>query len=396
MRGLRDIDVKGKRVLVRVDFNVPTDKQGNITDDSKMTAALPTIRYLIENGAKVILATHLGRPDGKVVETYRLDKVAQRLSELLGQEVKKLPDCVGGEVEAEVAKMQPGQVVLLENVRFHPGEEKNDPEFAAKLAALADVYVNDAFGTAHRAHASTAGVARYLPSAAGFLMEKEVEMLRRVTESPERPRIAIVGGAKVSDKMGVLKNLLDKVDALIIGGGMANTFLKAQGYYIGNSLCEDKLLDFALSLIKEAEEKGVKVCLPVDVVVADRLAADAASREVPVGEVPEGWIIVDIGSKTVEKFSEVIKSARNIIWNGPMGIYEYERFARGTEEIAKAVAGSEAVSVVGGGDSLAIITRLGLDDKMTHISTGGGATLEFLEGRVLPGVASCEEYQLVG
>ncbi|ADI02605.1 phosphoglycerate kinase [Syntrophothermus lipocalidus] len=396
MRGLKDIDVKGKRVLVRVDFNVPTDKQGNILDDARIKASLPTIRYLIDQGAKVILMSHLGRPDGKVVEAYRLDKVAQHLSTLLGQEVKKLPDCVGKEVEDAVAQMQPGQVVLLENVRFHAGEEKNDPEFAAQLAALGDVFVNDAFGTAHRAHASTAGVTRYLPSAAGFLMEKEVKMLRSVMESSESPRVAIIGGAKVSDKMGLLQNMLDKVDAIIIGGGMANTFLKAEGYYIGNSLCEDKLLDFARSLLKQAEEKRIRVLLPVDVVVADRLAADAQSREVKVDQVPEGWIIVDIGSETARLFGETIKSAHNIIWNGPMGVYEYERFARGTEEVARAVAASGAVSVVGGGDSLAIIARLGLEDKMTHISTGGGATLEFLEGKVLPGVASCEGYQFVG
>lgn len=393
MRSLKDVDVKNKRVLVRVDFNVPTDKEGNIIDDSRIRASLPTIRYLMDQGARVILMSHLGRPKGKVVEAYRLDKVASHLATLLNQEVKKCNDCIGDEVKTAVEAMRPGEVLMLENVRFHPEEEKNDPGFSAQLASLADVYVNDAFGTAHRAHASTAGVARYLPCAAGFLLEKEVNMLRQVMESPERPRVAVVGGAKVSDKMGLLENLLGKIDVIIIGGGMANTFLKAEGYNVGSSLCEDSLLDFARRLLDEAKEKNVRILLPVDVVVADRMADDAQSREVKVGDVPEGWMILDIGSETIRRYTEAVKSARNIVWNGPMGVYEYQKFARGTEQLAIAVANSSAVSVIGGGDSLATIYRLGLEQKVTHISTGGGATLEFLEGKELPGVASCEGCQ---
>ncbi|MDH7498253.1 MAG: phosphoglycerate kinase [Syntrophomonadaceae bacterium] len=391
MRSLQSMDVQGKRVLVRVDFNVPTDKQGAIIDDNKMRAALPTIRYLLEQGAKVILMSHLGRPDGKVVDRYRLDTVARHLGLLLQQPVRKLDDCIGPEVQAAVAAMQPGEVIMLENVRFHPEEEDNDPEFAAQLASLGDIYVNDAFGTAHRAHASTAGVARYLPCAAGLLMERELSMLRRVLENPEKPRVAIVGGAKVSDKLALLENLLSRTDVIIIGGGMANTFLRAQGHGVGDSLCEEGLVDFAARILQEAEAAGVRILLPVDVVIADRMAADAESRVVAVGEVPAGWMILDIGPETVRVFGEAIRAARTIIWNGPMGVYEFARFAAGTEGVARAVADSEGVSVVGGGDSLATIYRLGLENRITHISTGGGATLEFLEGKVLPGVASCEQ-----
>ncbi|NLU50992.1 MAG: phosphoglycerate kinase [Syntrophomonadaceae bacterium] len=392
MRSLRDVDVKGKRVLVRVDFNVPMDKKGAIIDDTRIRASLPTIEYLIDQGARVILMSHLGRPKGKVDDAYRMDNVARQLSLLLKKEVKKCDDCIGDEVQAAVARMQPGDVLMLENVRFHPEEEKNDPEFSAQLASLGDIYVNDAFGTAHRAHASTAGVARYLPCAAGFLLEKEVQMLSKVMNSVESPRLAIVGGAKVSDKMALLENLLNRTDVIIIGGGMANTFLKAQGYDIGKSLCEDGLVDFARELLAEAEEKKVKILLPVDVVVADQFSAEAQSREAKVNEIPSDWMILDIGRETARMYKEAIKSARTIVWNGPMGVYEYEKFARGTEEVAFAIADSGAVSVVGGGDSLATIYRLGLEDKMTHISTGGGATLEFLEGKQLPGVVSCEGY----
>ncbi|MCR4400848.1 MAG: phosphoglycerate kinase, partial [Syntrophomonadaceae bacterium] len=361
MRSLQSMDVQGKRVLVRVDFNVPTDKQGAIIDDNKMRAALPTIRYLLEQGAKVILMSHLGRPDGKVVDRYRLDTVARHLGLLLQQPVRKLDDCIGPEVQAAVAAMQPGEVIMLENVRFHPEEEDNDPEFAAQLASLGDIYVNDAFGTAHRAHASTAGVARYLPCAAGLLMERELSMLRRVLENPEKPRVAIVGGAKVSDKLALLENLLSRTDVIIIGGGMANTFLRAQGHGVGDSLCEEGLVDFAARILQEAEAAGVRILLPVDVVIADRMAADAESRVVAVGEVPAGWMILDIGPETVRVFGEAIRAARTIIWNGPMGVYEFARFAAGTEGVARAVADSEGVSVVGGGDSLATIYRLGLE-----------------------------------
>jgi phosphoglycerate kinase len=393
MSSLEDLELKDKRVLVRVDFNVPLDKRGEIIDDTRIKAALPTIQYLLERGARVILMSHLGRPKGKVVDELRLDPVASHLSGLLKKKVTKCDDCIGDKVKVVVAAMQSGDVVLLENLRFHPEEEKNDPGFAAELASLADYYVNDAFGTAHRAHASTAGVADYIPGVPGFLMGKEVKMLRRVLESPEKPRVAVIGGAKVSDKLELVKNLLNMADSIIIGGGMANTFLKAQGCNIGKSICEDSLLDTAREILDRAGEQQVQILLPVDVVAADSLAGDAESRVVKVDQIPDDWMILDIGPETTDLFGEVIRDARTVIWNGPMGVYEYEKFARGTEGVAQAAAESEGISVVGGGDSLATIYRLGLEDKMTHISTGGGATLEFLEGKKLPGVASCGGYQ---
>jgi len=381
---VRDVDVSGKRVLVRVDFNVPRDKAGNITDDTRIRAALPTINYLIEHGAKTILMSHLGRPDGQVVEKLRLGPVAQRLSELLGRPVQMAPDVIGPEVEARVKQMKAGDVLMLENVRFYPEEEKNDREFARKLAALGDIYVNDAFGTAHRAHASTAGVAEFLPAVAGFLMEKEVVTMGRALEAPARPFDAIIGGAKVSTKIGVLTNLLDKVDYLLIGGGMANTFLAAQGYEVGKSLMEADQLDLARDLLLRGNEK---IVLPIDVVVADRVSADANWKVVEIEAVPPDQMIVDIGPRTVERFREFIDKARTIVWNGPMGIFEIAPFASGTRAVAEALARSSAVTIVGGGESVAAIEQMGLADKITHVSTGGGAALEFLEGRVLPGVA---------
>jgi len=381
---VKDINVTGKRVLVRVDFNVPL-AEGKVADDTRLRAALPTIQYLLDQGAKVILMSHLGRPKGKVVEELRMDPVAERLSELLGRPVRKLDDCVGDEVKAAVAEMRPGDVILLENTRFHPEERKNDPDFAKKLAELADVFVNDAFGTAHRAHASTVGVAQYLPAVAGLLMEKELNFLGKALESPERPFVALLGGAKISDKIGVIENLLTRVDALLIGGGMANTFLKAQGYEVGQSLVEDESLGVAKELLERA---GEKLALPVDAVVADRFAADAASKAVPVDEVPPDWRILDIGPRTVELFKEKLAEARTVVWNGPLGVFEFPKFAAGTEAIARFLADLEATTIIGGGDVVAAVRRAGVADRITHVSTGGGAALEFLEGKELPGVAA--------
>jgi phosphoglycerate kinase len=386
-RTVRDIEVTGKRVLVRVDFNVPL-AEGKVTDDTRIRAALPTINYLLEHGAKVVLMSHLGRPKGKVVDELRLDPVADRLAELLGRPVRKLDDCVGSEVEAAIAKMQPGEVILLENVRFHPEDESNDPGFAKRLASLGDIFVNDAFGAAHRAHASTVGVAQHLPSVAGFLMEKELTFLGQALAAPERPFVAILGGAKISDKIGVIENLLTKVDGLLIGGGMANTFLKAQGYEVGQSLVEDESLNVAREILEKA---GEKLALPVDVVIADRFDAEADSKVVPVGQVPEDWRILDIGPGTVELFRRKLAGARTVVWNGPMGVFEFPRFAAGTEAIARILAESGATTIIGGGDSVAAVEQAGLADKMTHISTGGGASLEFLEGKELPGVAALLE-----
>ena len=381
---VKDINVTGKRVLVRVDFNVPL-AEGKVADDTRLRAALPTIQYLLDQGAKVILMSHLGRPKGKVVEELRMDPVAERLSELLGRPVRKLDDCVGDAVKAAVAEMRPGDVILLENTRFHPEERKNDPDFAKKLAELADVFVNDAFGTAHRAHASTVGVAQYLPAVAGLLMEKELNFLGKALESPERPFVALLGGAKISDKIGVIENLLTRVDALLIGGGMANTFLKAQGYEVGQSLVEDESLGVAKELLERA---GEKLALPVDAVVADRFAADAASKAVPVDEVPPDWRILDIGPRTVELFKEKLAEARTVVWNGPLGVFEFPKFAAGTEAIARFLADLEATTIIGGGDVVAAVRRAGVADRITHVSTGGGAALEFLEGKELPGVAA--------
>jgi phosphoglycerate kinase len=381
---IRDIDVEGKRVLVRVDFNVPLD-QGKVADDTRIRAALPTIQYLTEQGAKVILMSHLGRPKGKVKEDLRLTPVAERLADLLDRPVAMAVDCVGEEVETAVDRLRPGDVLLLENLRFHPGEEANDPRFVSQLASLGEVYVNDAFGTAHRAHASTEGVAHHLPAVAGFLMEKELNFLSKALERPEHPFVAILGGAKISDKIGVVDNLLGKVDTLLIGGGMANTFLKAQGHQVGQSLVEEESLPLAQELLDKA---GRKLVLPVDVVVADRFDAEAQSKIVSVEEVPANWRILDIGPATVERFAQELYTAKTVVWNGTMGVAEFPRFAAGTEGIIEMLAESQATTIVGGGDTAAAVQQAGLAEKMTHVSTGGGASLELLEGKVLPGVAA--------
>ena len=385
---IRDVDVAGKRVLVRADFNVPLDKSGIVTDDTRIRAALPTIRYLIDRGTKVILMSHLGRPNGQVVERLRIRPVAERLSERLGRPVQYIGECVGPEVEAKVAQLRPGDVLVLENLRFHPEEERNKPEFARQLTALGDIYVDDAFGTAHRAHASTEGVAHYLPAVAGFLMEKEIDLLSRALEHPERPFVGIMGGAKVSDKFAVIENLLTKVDRLLIGGGMANTFLAGQGFEVGKSLLELDQVPVAAELLRVASDR---IVLPVDVVVANKAEAGADSKVVGVEEVPADMMIVDIGPDTVREFAKSIRGARLILWNGPMGIFEIPQFAAGTKATAELVASSGAISIVGGGDSVAALEQLGLADKITLVSTGGGATLEFLEGKTLPGVAALND-----
>ncbi|OGO52904.1 MAG: phosphoglycerate kinase [Chloroflexi bacterium RBG_16_68_14] len=389
---VRDIDVNGKRVLVRVDFNVPLDEEGAILDDLRIREALPTIQYLRERRAKVILCSHLGRPKGKVVESLRLAPIGRRLSELLlSGPVLVGPDCLDPLTEAAVARMRGGDLLLLENLRFHPEEEANDPEFARRLAAYADVFVNDAFGTAHRAHASTEGVTRYLPAVAGLLMEKEIAYLSRVVAQPERPLGAVIGGAKVSDKMGALRNLLSKADVLVIGGGMANTFLKAKGCSVGDSLAEDDQLDAATTIMKEAEERGVRLLLPVDVVVADRFAADARARTVAADQVPDGWRIIDVGPRSVAAYGEALQGCRTVVWNGPLGVAEFPQFARGSQSLARILADLDAVTIVGGGETAALVQEAGLADKFDHVSTGGGAFLEFLEGRELPGVAALRD-----
>lgn len=387
---LKEEELKGKRVLVRVDFNVPI-KNGVITDDRRIKEALPTIKYLVDRNAKVILVSHLGRPKG-FQDDLRLDPVAKRLEELLGKPVKKLNDCVGEEVEKEINAMKDGDVVLLENIRFYKEEEANDPEFAKKLAKLADLYVNDAFGTAHRAHASTAGVANYIPGVAGLLMKKEIEIMGKALEDPERPFVCILGGAKVSDKIGVIRNLINKVDVLLIGGGMMFTFLKALGYEIGKSIVEDDKLDLAKELMNLAKEKGVKLVLPLDAVVVKEIKEDAPITVKDAEKFEKDDIGVDIGPKTIQIFKEEILKAKTIVWNGPMGIFEIPPFAKGTKAIAEAIAENrDCISIVGGGDSAAAIQMLGLEDKFTHISTGGGASLEFLEGKELPGVAVLQD-----
>lgn len=388
---IEDIDVRGKRVLVRVDFNVPMDENGNITDDRRIRAALPTIQYLIKNNAKVILMSHLGRPKGEFDPKYSLAPVAKRLSELLGQEVIMAKDVIGESAKNAVASMKEGQVVLLENVRFHKEETKNDPEFAKALAQLGDIYVNDAFGSAHRAHASTEGVAHYLPAVAGYLIQKELEVMGKALENPERPFVAILGGAKVSDKIGVIENLINKVDVLLIGGGMAYTFLKAKGYEVGNSLLEEDKVELAKQLMEKAKEKGVKLLLPVDNVVAQEFKADAPHKVVDSDKIEAGWMGMDIGPKTREMFGEEIKKAKTVVWNGPMGVFEMPAFAEGTKAVAKYVSECGGTTIIGGGDSAAAVEQLGFADKMTHISTGGGASLEFLEGKVLPGIAALND-----
>ncbi|MEW6178402.1 MAG: phosphoglycerate kinase [Chloroflexota bacterium] len=381
---VRDIDVKGKKVFVRVDFNVPV-KDSVVGDDTRIRAALPTIQYLLEHGAAVILASHLGRPKGGPDPKYSLKPVADHLAKLLGKPVAFAEDCIGPAAEAAAAALKAGEVLVLENTRFHPEEEKNDVEMSKALAKLADIYVNDAFGTAHRAHASTAGIAAYLPAVAGFLMEKEIQYLGQAIDDPKRPFVAILGGAKISDKIGVIKNLLKKADTILIGGGMANTFFKAQGYPMADSLVEDESLDTARALLAEGKER---IRLPVDVVIADKFDAEANSKVMPVGPVPEGWRILDIGPETVAAYAKVIGGAGTVVWNGPMGVFEFPKFAEGTFGIARAVAASNAISVIGGGESVAAINQSGLADKITHISTGGGASLEMLEGLELPGVAA--------
>lgn len=384
---IEDIDVAGKRVIVRVDFNVPLDADRNITDDKRIVGALPTIKYLVDKGAKTILVSHLGRPKDGFEDKYSMKPTAVKLGQLLGKEVIMAKDIIGEDAKAKAAALKNGEVLMLENVRFHKEETKNDPGFAKQLASMAEIFVNDAFGTAHRAHASTAGLADYLPAVCGYLIKKEIDFMGKALANPARPFVAILGGAKVSDKIAVIENLIDKVDTLIIGGGMAYTFLKAKGYHIGNSICEDDKLELAKTLMAKAEAKGVNLMLPIGSMVAQEFKNDTEIKYVPSDAMPDGWMGMDIGSLTIEKFSKEIKKAKTVIWNGPMGVFEFPNFATGTKEVAKAVAESGALSIVGGGDSAAAVEQLGFADKITHISTGGGASLEFLEGKVLPGIA---------
>ena len=388
---ITDVDVDKKKVFVRADFNVPLDENGVITDDTRIQKTLPTIRYLLDHQAAVILASHLGRPKGKAVAKYSLKPVAARLSELLGIPVQMAPDCIGAETETMAGALQPGQVLLLENLRFHGEEEKNDPEFSRKLASLADVGINAAFGCCHRAHASVAGIAAFLPMAAGFLLEKEIRFIGGAVDHPAHPFAAIIGGAKVSDKIEVISNLLPKVDVMIIGGGMANTFLAAQGDGIGKSLVEADKIDLAKKLIAQAADEGKKLLLPVDVNVAETFSNDAAHKVVPADAVPEDWMILDIGTKSQELFARELEPMKLIVWNGPMGVFEMENFAKGTEAVARAVAHSQAVSIVGGGDSVSAVNKTGLANQISHISTGGGASLEYLEGKKLPGIESLSD-----
>ena len=388
-KSIRSIDVKGKKVFVRADFNVPMDEQQNITNDTRIRATLPTIQHLLDGGAAVILACHVGRPTEEREAKFSTKPIAARLSELLGKEVKWAPDCVGPDAEKAAAALKPGEVLLLENLRYHKEEKKNDPVFAKQLAALADIAVDDAFGVAHRAHASNVGITAYLETVAGFLMEKEINYIGKTLEAPQRPFVAIIGGAKVSDKIGVIENMIDKVDTIIIGGGMAHTFDASKGYPIGDSLCERDKIDLAKELLEKAEKKGVKVVLPVDVVIADKFAADANTKTVDVDKIPDGWQALDSGDKTSAEYVKALQGAKTVIWNGPMGVFEFDAFAKGTEAVAHAVAEATkggAVSIVGGGDSIAALKKTGLSDQISHISTGGGATLELLEGKVLPGI----------
>ncbi len=385
---IEDIAVQGKKVLVRVDFNVPLTEDGKVSDDKRIVAALPTIQYLLKHDAKVILCSHLGRPKGKVDPKYSLAPVGARLAELLPDtQIWMADDVIGESAKNAIADMKDGEIVLLENVRFHAEEEKNDPAFAKELASLADIYVSDAFGTVHRAHASTAGVASYLPAVAGFLIGKELGVMGKALDDPERPFVAILGGAKVKDKIGVITNLLEKCDSLIIGGGMAYTFFKAKGYEIGTSLLDADSIELAKEIMAKAEAKGVSFLLPIDTVVADKFDADAAYKTVDSNAIPEGWMGMDIGPKTAELFKKTIVAAKTVVWNGPMGVFEFPAFAKGTAAIAEACAECGGTTIIGGGDSASAVKKLGFADKMTHISTGGGASLEFLEGKTLPGVA---------
>ena len=384
-KSIEDIDVAGKKVLARCDFNVPL-KDGVITNDKRIVAALPTIKYLVDHKARLILCSHLGRPKGEFKPEFSLAPVAKRLSELLGQEVKMAKDVIGPDAKKLASELKDGEVMLLENVRYHAEETKNDPAFAKELAPMAEIYVNDAFGACHRAHASTAGVAAYLPAVCGYLMQKEINFIGGALANPKRPFVAILGGAKVSDKIGVITNLLDKVDTLVIGGGMAYTFMKAQGHSIGTSICEDDKLDLARQILADAEKKGVKLLLPIDNNAGDKFDENCNEQIVNSDDIPDGWMGMDIGPKSIELFCDAVKGAGTVIWNGPMGVFEFEKFAKGTLAVAKAVADSGAVSIIGGGDSVAAVTKLGFADKMSHISTGGGASLEFMEGKVLPGI----------
>ena len=383
---VRDIDLKDKKVLVRCDFNVPMDENKKITDNTRIVAAIPTIKYLLENNCAIILCSHLGRPKGEFKPEYSLAPVAEELSKLLGKEVIMAKDVIGEDAKQKAANLKQGQIMLLENVRFHKEETDNSPEFAKELASMAQIYVNDAFGTAHRAHSSTAGVAAYLPAVSGFLIEKELKFLGNAINNPQRPFVAILGGAKVSDKIGVIDSLLDKVDTLMIGGGMAYTFFKAQGYEVGNSICELDKLDLAKQAMEKAKEKGVKLMLPVDTKIGKEFKPDTESKTVAWTEIPEGWEGFDIGEKTIKMFVDELQTAKTVVWNGPLGLFEFDQFAIGTNEIAKALSKIDATTIIGGGDSAAEVEKAGLADKMTHISTGGGASLEFLEGKKLPGI----------
>lgn len=388
---VKDIDLKGKKVFVRCDFNVPMDENQNITDNTRIKAALPTIKYLLEQNCKIILASHLGRPKGEVKPEFSLKPVAKELSKLLGKDVIMANDVIGEDATSKAENLKEGEIMLLENVRFHREETDNDPEFAKKLASMAEIFVNDAFGTAHRAHASTTGIADYIPGVAGFLIEKELKFLGNAINNPERPFVAILGGAKVSDKIGVIDSLLDKVDTLMIGGGMAYTFFKAQGYNVGNSLCEVEKTGLALEAMEKAKAKGVKLLLPIDTKIGKEFKPDTESKTVAWTEIPDEWEGFDIGEKTIEMFKNELQNAKTVIWNGPLGLFEFEQFAIGTNEIAKTLADLDATTIIGGGDSAAAVTKAGLADKMTHISTGGGASLEFLEGKKLPGIGCLQD-----
>ena len=388
---IKDIDLKDKKVLVRCDFNVPMDGEQNITDNRRIVAALPTIKYLLEQNCKVVLCSHLGRPKGEFKPEYSLKPVAKELSKLLGKDVIMAEDVIGKDAKIKAENLKNGEVMLLENVRFHREETDNDPEFSKELASFGEIFVNDAFGTAHRAHASTEGVTKYLPAVSGFLIEKELKFLGEALENPERPFVAILGGSKVSDKIGVIENLLEKVDTLIIGGAMAYTFFKAQGYSVGDSLCEDDKIDLALEIMEKAKEKNVKFLLPVDNRIGKEFKPDTELKVVKSTEIPDGWEGLDIGDETIKLYKEELKNAKTIVWNGPVGVFEFDKFAVGTNEIAKALGEIDAVKIIGGGDSAAAVEKAGLAEKMTHISTGGGASLEFLEGKKLPGIEALQD-----